>query len=102
MAAPSSSQLQRHIRRASLDTLNILFSRHAKARMRERHVTPGMIYEVLQQGMIRRPPEPDIRYPGLRCQMQRMVCGVNLAVVVYVDMPSPDVLVVTVYDVSGD
>lgn len=102
MAAPSSSQLQRHIRRASLDTLNILFSRHAKARMREQHVTPGMIYEVLQQGMIRRPPEPDIRYPGLRCQMQRMVCGVNLAVVVYVDMPSPDVLVVTVYDVSGD
>lgn len=100
MATPSLPQLQKHIHAHALDTLNVLISKHAKKRMRERHVTLTMVYEVLQQGRMRRPAEPDDRYPGQRCEMLRMVCGVNLAVVVYVNMPKPDLLVITVYDVQ--
>lgn len=70
--------------------------------MNERHVTLKMVYDVLQHGRLRRTPEPDPRYPGLRCEMMRMVCGMNLSVVVYVDMPRPELLVITVYDVQGE
>ena len=36
------------------------------------------------------------------CRMQRLVAGVNVAVVVYVEHPAPDLTVVTVIDVRKD
>lgn len=101
MAQPSPQQLEKHIRRCALDTSNVLFQLHAKRRMRERHVTLAMVYEALRRGRLVAPPEPDPRYPGLRCRMQHFVAGVNLAVVVYVHMPQPDLIVVTVFEVEG-
>jgi hypothetical protein len=70
--------------------------------MRERHITLRMVYEVLQQGVLGLPPEPDPRFPGVRCRMQRFVAGMNVAVVVYVDHPRPDLLVVTVIEIEGE
>ena len=52
-----------------------------------------MLMEVLTRGVMARPPEPELRHTGLRCQMQRFVAGVNVAVVVYVEHPAPDLVV---------
>jgi len=47
-------------------------------------------------------PEPDMRHTGLKCRMQRYVAGVQVAVVVYVEYPASDLVVVTVIDVKKD
>lgn len=86
---------------SALVTENVLFMRHARARMKQRHITLTVVYEVLQRGVLAMPPEPDPRYPGVRCRMRRYVAGMNVDVVVYVDHPEPDLVVVTVIDVGG-
>lgn len=48
------------------------------------------------------PPEPDMKHPGLLCRMQRFVAGMQVAVVVYVEYPATDLVVVTVIDVKKD
>lgn len=70
--------------------------------MRQRRITLAMVLDALQRGTLARPPEPEMRHPGLRCQMKRYVAGVNLAVVVYVEHPAPELVVVTVIDVGKD
>ena len=47
-------------------------------------------------------PEPDMNHTGLKCRMQRYVAGVQVAVVVYVEYPATDLVVVTVIDVKKD
>jgi len=47
-------------------------------------------------------PEPDMRHTGLKCRMQRYVASVQVAVVVYVEYPASDLVVVTVIDVKKD
>lgn len=74
---------------------------HARQRMRQRHITLAMLLDVLRRGVIARPPEPDMRHPGLKCEMRRFVAGVNVAVVVYVEHPAPGLVVVTVIDIEG-
>ena len=46
------------------------------------------------------PPEPDFKHTGLLCRMHRFVAGVEVAVVVYVEYPATDLVVVTVMDVK--
>ena len=70
--------------------------------MRQRHVNDPMVLEVLRMGGFSQPPEPDIKHSGLRCRMQRFVAGMHVAVVVYVEYPSTDLVVVTVIDVRKD
>jgi hypothetical protein len=53
-------------------------------------------------GKLALPPEPDMKHPGLNCRMQRMVAGIHVAVVVYVEHPAPGLTVVTVIDVKKD
>lgn len=48
------------------------------------------------------PPEPDMKHPGLKCRMRYFVAGVDVAAVVYIEHPAPDLVVVTVIDVSKD
>lgn len=43
-----------------------------------------------------------MKHPGLMCRMQRLVAGVHVAVVVYVEYPEPGLTVVTVIDVKKD
>jgi hypothetical protein len=70
--------------------------------MRQRHVNDPMVLEVLRLGSFALPPEPDIKNPGLLCRIQRFVAGMQVAVVVYVEYPATDLVVVTVIDVKKD
>lgn len=49
---------------------------------------------------MRRKPEPDIKFPGLKCRMERLVSGVLVGVEVYVEHPAPDLTVVTVINLG--
>lgn len=70
--------------------------------MRERHINDPMVMDMLRSGRLALAPEPDMKHPGLMCRMQRLVAGVTVAVVVYVEHPAPDLTVVTVIDVRKD
>lgn len=47
-------------------------------------------------------PEPDMRHPGLPCRMQRFVAGIQVAVLVYLEFPASDLVIVTVIDVEKE
>jgi hypothetical protein len=67
--------------------------------MAKRHITLSMVYEVLRRGRVPQPPEPDPRYAtGLRYRMQYLCAGKDIVLVVYVEMPNPDLLVITAID----
>lgn len=99
---PSNRQLERHIRARAVDTGNIVWTAHSEKRMRTRRINRAMVLDVLRQGTFTRPPEPEIRGTGLRCCMGRFVAGVQVEVVVYVEYPAPELVVVTVIDVNGN
>lgn len=101
MKPPSDRQLERHIQSSAIDTGNIAWTEHADTQMRRRKLNRAMALEVLRRGVLTRPPEPDIRHAGLKCRMERFVAGVQVAVVVSVDYPVPELLVITVIDVKG-
>ena len=46
------------------------------------------------------PPEPGMAHMGLICRLQRFVAGKEVAVVVNVEYPESDLIVVTVIDVG--
>ena len=98
----SDRQLERHIRQSAKDSTHVVYTTHARTRMRQRHVNDPMVLEVLRLGSFPQPPEPDMKHQGLLCRMQRFVAGVQVAVVVYVEYPATDLVVVTVIDVKKD
>ena len=49
---------------------------------------------------MRRQPEPDIKHPGLKCRMERLVSGMLVGVEVAVDHPDPDLTVITVINLG--
>lgn len=102
MGSPSDRQLERHIRQSAKDSTHVVYTTHARTRMRQRHVNDSMVLEVLRLGSFPQPPEPDMKHLGLLCRMQRFVAGMQVAVVVYVEYPATDLVVVTVIDVKKD
>lgn len=98
MANPSNHQLERHIRQSAAESSNVAFVKHAWDQMRARHINRAMVMEVLRMGRMHKPPEPDIRFAGLKCRMEHFVSGMNVAVVVAVEYPEPGLTVVTVID----
>jgi len=96
----SKPQIQQHIRRAALDSINVTITQHASVRMREREITNAMLFDVLRRGILSREPELDLRHSGLTCLMERYVAGVNIAVLVNVDFPSIGLIVITVFGLS--
>jgi len=96
---PSRKQLERWIREQATNSAKVFFTKHARQRMRQRGVTDVMVLEVLRKGAMQREPEPDMRHAGLTCRMERLVCGVQVAVLVHVEYPAPDLTVVTVIDI---
>ena len=102
MASPSDRQLEKHIKQSAQDSAHVVFTTHARQRMRQRYLNDPMVLEVLRQGVLATTPEPDIKHPGLKCRMQRFVSGVQVAVVVYVEYPATDLVIVTVIDVKKD
>ena len=100
MSKLTKSQLQAHIRKAALVSVNVTITQHANVRMRERQITSAMLFDVLRYGLLQREPEPDLRHSGIKCQMERYSSGVNIAVVVNVDFPSDGMVVITVFGIS--
>lgn len=96
----SKKQLEDHIREAAKESINVSITIHASARMNERGINRLMVFDVLRNGTIRRIPEPDIRHTGMKCQVERYVSGMNVAVVVNVDIPSDGLIVITVFEVN--
>lgn len=101
MATISDRQLERHIRACAKDSVNVGWTAHAEQRLRVRKLTRAMALEVLRLGVLARSPEPEIAHAGLKCRMERFVAGVQVAVVVYVEHPAPELTVITVIDVNG-
>ena len=101
MASPSDRQLERHIRFCAQDSANVAWTAHADVQMRKRKLNRTMALEVLRLGVLTQLPEPDIRHTGMKCRLERFVAGVQVAVVVSVDYPAPNLLVITVIDVNG-
>ena len=102
MAAPSNRQIEKHIQQSSENSANVTFTHHARQRMRQWHVNDPMVMQVLRMGRLALPPEPDMRHPGLKCRMQRFVAGMQVAIVVYVEYPAPELTIVTVIDIKRD
>jgi hypothetical protein len=100
LANQSNHQLERHIRQSSAESSNVAFVKHALDQMRARHVNQAMVMETLRTGRMHRPPEPDIRFTGLKCRMEHFVSGLNVAVVVAVEYPKTGLTVVTVIDIT--
>jgi hypothetical protein len=61
----------------------VLYTTHARKRMRQRPINDPRVLEVFRRGSSALPPEPDIKHPGLLCRMQRFVAGMQVAVVDY-------------------
>jgi hypothetical protein len=53
------------------------------------------VFEVLEQGRMPRPPEPNPARGSLECRLHRFVSGRELAVVAAISDDSPQVIVVT-------
>ncbi len=102
MASPSDRQLEKHIKHCAVDSAHVVFTDHARQRMRQRYINDPMVLDVLRNGIMAPKPEPDMKHTGLKCRMQRYVAGVQVAVVVYVEYPATDLVVLTVIDVKKD
>ncbi|HMM71244.1 MAG TPA: DUF4258 domain-containing protein [Ottowia sp.] len=100
LATPSIRRLEKLIQSGAADSHHVAFTKHALARMRQRGITRIMVLDALRLGCIRQQPEPDIRHPGVKCRMERLVSGVLVGAVVYLEYPAPDLTVVTVIDLG--
>lgn len=98
---PSQRELELHIRASAQDSANVAWTNHADVQMRRRKLNRGMALEALRHGRLIQPPEPHVRHPGVSCRVERFVAGVQVAVVVSVEFPAPDLVVITVIDVNG-
>jgi hypothetical protein len=63
VAKPSDRQLEKHIKQSAQDSARVIFTKHARLRMRQRYVNDPMVLEVLRLGSFALPPEPDIKNP---------------------------------------
>jgi hypothetical protein len=91
----SRTQLEALIHDRAANGAQVVFTRHAQLRMKERRIVHGEVLEVLRRGRIDRPPEPNAAKGALECRMQRFVAGRELGVVAALSDEMPDVVVVT-------
>jgi Domain of unknown function (DUF4258) len=84
------------------DSMNVVFTRHAEVRMKERHITRLHVLDVLRHGVIRREPEPDLKTGHIQCRMERLVAGRELGVVLALDGPSATAGIVITALLIGD
>jgi hypothetical protein len=96
----SLPQLQRLIRQRGSDPAAVFLTDHCRQRMRQRQIGWLLVLDVLRQGRLHRPPEPDVRHTGIVCRMEHFVAGRHLAAAVALDDADPGVLVVTVIDLE--
>ena len=96
-AGKSEAQIAKHIRTVAKDSLRVLFTKHVKARMKERKVGSPEVLDCIRNGTIRRAPEASQDGQSLECRMERYVAGRNLGVLVALCDEDPDIILVTVF-----
>lgn len=88
-------EVERLVRARAAVTGNVRLTKHVLARMKLRHIAREEVYDVLCQGRLARPPEPNMALGSLECRMQRFMTGRELAVVAAISDDDPTVIVVT-------
>ncbi|MFZ3041109.1 MAG: DUF4258 domain-containing protein [Thiobacillus sp.] len=99
MTRLSKKQIERVIRDRAINTANVLLTDHARKRMKQRHITLAMVYDVLRRGNLHREPELNLRYGTLECRMERYLEGRDIAVIVGFETDTTGLPVVTVMDI---
>lgn len=98
---PKKQQWEALIRELAQGSGRILFTSHAQTRMRQRGMTHAQVLEVLQRGIIRREPEPDLKTGHTLCRMERAIAGRNVGAVVALESPTAGAgMVVTVMQIG--
>jgi hypothetical protein len=92
----SLPQLQRRIHDIAEDAGRVVFTHHARIRMRQRNISRGLVLDVLRHGHLSRLPEPNARFGSLECRMEWYSAGRQIAVIAALCDDNPDVLVITV------
>lgn len=92
----SLPQLQRLIHEIAKDSGQVVFTHHARIRMRQRQISGGLVLDVLRHGRLSRLPEPNATYGSLECRIERYSAGRQIAVIVALCDDNPGVLVITV------
>ena len=77
----SSAQIERLIGETARDAERVVFTYHARIRMRQRRIRRDMVVEVLRKGRLTREPEPNLRFGSLECRMERYMAGRKIAVI---------------------
>lgn len=97
----SKRDWEKKIRKLAMNSSNVLVSKHAKQRMRQRNITMPMLFDVLTKGKINRESEPDIN-GGIKSRMERYTAGQDIAVeVVFEDEYDSNCVVVTALVIGG-
>ena len=96
----NKSTFERHVHALARDTQSVQITFHARTRMEQRLITVPMVLECLRRGVIRRPPEQNIKTGWHECRMERYTAGKNVAVLAAIDEDNPAIIVVTVIDLD--
>jgi hypothetical protein len=99
---PTKGQWESLIRHLAEESGNVFFTHHALTRMRERQITRLQVLEVLQRGVIRREPEPDLKTDHTLCRMERSITGQNIGVVLALEDASSSVGIVVTALLIGE
>jgi len=99
---PAKAQWETLIRHLACDSGNVVFTRHALVRMKQRYILSLHVLEVLRHGVIRLEPEPDLKTGHTLCRMERVVEGRKLGVVLALEGTSAGSGLVVTALVIGD
>ena len=61
----NNSAFEKQIRNLARESESVRFTFHAQSRMEQRAITVPMVLECLRRGVIRRPPEQNIKTAGM-------------------------------------
>jgi len=80
------------LREIAQDSAKVIFTEHAKARLRGRKVTPVQVITCLQRGIISEPVALDL-YGNWKLTVTHRVAGQNLDVAVAISVPDKAIVI---------
>ena len=83
------------LRKIARDSAQVIFTHHARQRMRQRKVSPVQVLACLQRGIVSEPGALDM-YGNWKLTMTHRVAGKDLDVAVAIDVPKR-AIVITVF-----
>ena len=83
------------LREIAADSARVIFTHHARQRMRQRKVSPVQVIACLQRGVVREPVALDL-HGNWKLTVSHRVAGKDLDVAVAIDVPNR-AIVITVF-----